>query len=210
MSGKSIFLSIFSKYIEKQKKSILIIDTCEENNINFIFNIEAKENIQKVSKKISYILYKILKTKNNYINLEKIIKENKKEFDYILVDTNSNINSEFYKNLKIFSDYFIVLIEPNLMELEKSEKFLEVYKYDLKIPNSKIKIVFNKVNKFQIGSEVLKELFSEYEILGCINYSSEYNLFINKHTKYLIEDNEYKKIFEKFLEKERNLYGANN
>lgn len=88
-----------------------------------------------------------------------------------------------------------------MIELEKAKGILEIYKYDFQIPNNKIKIIFNKSNKFQISTEILKEVFEEYQILGNIKYSVDYNLYINKNTKYFIDEKEYEKIYIKLFEK---------
>ena len=88
-----------------------------------------------------------------------------------------------------------------MIELEKAKDILEIYRYDFEIPNNKIKIIFNKSNQFQISIEILKEVFEEYQILGNIKYSADYNLYINKNTKYSIDEKEYEKIYNKLFER---------
>lgn len=198
--GKSIVLSIFSKYIEKQKQSVFIIDTCLENSsISTIFGKINNQNIQKISKNIHYMYYQTFEIEDNFLNLKKIIEEKKKEVDYILIDINSYINSNFYKNIANISDNIFFLIEPNLIELQKAKEILEIYKYDFKIKDEKIKIIFNKVNEFQISKDILEDVFLEYKILEYIKYNSEYTLYINKNAKHWIEEKPYEKIYKKML-----------
>ena len=73
---------------------------------------------------------------------------------------------------------------------------LEIFLEDFNIDVDKIKIVFNKVNKYQIAEAVLEELFSDFEIIGKINYDEKYNLLINKNMCKNIDSRNYEKIFE--------------
>ena len=196
MFGKSVILTIFSKYIEKQNKSVFIIDTClEYTSISVIFGKTINESVQKISKNIYCMYYKI--DENNFFYLENIIEEKKKEFEFILIDTILDTNSNFYKYIINKSDNIFFLIEPNLIELQKAKEILEKYKYDREILNQKIKIIFNKVNEYQISKDILEDLFYEYKILGYIKYNSEYNIYVNKNTNYLIEEKAFEKIYKK-------------
>ena len=194
MYGKSVFISVFSKYLEKENYKVLIIDTSRENNtISTIFE-KIKEN--KISTNIDYIFLRENDFKNNYIYFLKIIEKNKEKYDFIFIDQNFEINSIFYKNKINICDFNLFLLEPNLIELKKSKKILEIIKYDFKISNKKTKIIINKINEFGISEEILKDIFSEYKIIGKINYNPNYNLFINKNGKYNLNEKNYKKILK--------------
>ena len=134
----------------------------------------------------------------SYLDFEKIIEELKTKFDYILIDSNFEIF--FNNNIQSFFDKILFLIEPNLIELQKAKSILEIYEHDIGISNFKIKIIFNKVNKFYISEEILKEIFNQYEIISYIDYNPEYTLFINKNTRHFIKDKNYDLIYKKIFE----------
>ncbi len=103
---------------------------------------------------------------------------------------------KFVKTILSKGDKIIFLVEPNLSEIKKSNNLLEIFLEDFNIDVDKIKIVFNKVNKYQIAEVVLEELFSDFEIIGKINYDEKYNLLINKNMCKNIDSSNYEKIFE--------------
>ena len=49
----------------------------------------------------------------------------------------------------------------------------------------KNKCVFNKININSINNKILNNLFSDFNILGKINFSNKYNLIINNNLKIL-------------------------
>ena len=46
-------------------------------------------------------------------------------------------------------------------------------------------MVFNKININSINNKLLNNLFSDFNILGKINFSNKYNLIINNNLKIL-------------------------
>ena len=171
-SGKSIFSIIISKLLLNKYK-ILLIDN-DENNILSKILLENKNMNNEIIKILNnfYIINfdYILKEKINIINyLEKI----KKEFDYIIVDSNNND-----KNYMKIIDKEIYLIEPNLFEMKKIKKEI--------IQNSKIEIILNKSNLYSIDKNVIEKTINK-KIIGEIEYSKNINLLINNNLelKYL-------------------------
>ena len=86
-----------------------------------------------------------------------------------------------------------------MIELNKTKKILEKYINKWKIKKEKIKVVFNKININSINSKILKNLFSDFKILGKINFSNKYNLIINNNLKILNKkiNKEYLRIIKK-------------
>ena len=86
-----------------------------------------------------------------------------------------------------------------MIELNKTKKILEKYINKWKIKKEKIKVVFNKININSINSKILKNLFSDFKILGKINFSNKYNLIINNNLKILNKkiNKEYLSIIKK-------------
>lgn len=211
-SGKSIVSSILSKVISCKNKSVLLIDfNYFSSSIKTIFNIK------KSYKKIDEINYKnlIIKLEKNLnlfyridiffdqngeienYKLSNFLKEIKNNFEYIILDLTSNIKYKFIKTILISSNKIIFLLEPNLIEIKKTNNILEIFLKDFNIEIDKIKIVFNKTNKYQLAESILEELFSNFEIIGNIKYSEQYNNLINTNNFKNIDKNEYEKIYKK-------------
>ena len=214
--GKSSFCTLFSKIIKNKK--ILIIDfDILNSSINSIFNVKKfpknidennyKNNINNliinINKNIdllcaTHILvnedYKNLK--ENFINYLKILKN---KYDLIIIDNSSECFFKYTKTLLNKSDLIIFLVEPNLTELKKSKNLLNIYINNWKIKKEKFNIIFNKTNKNSIYDEILKTLFSDFNILGKIKINIDYNLIINKNIKLINKKikNDYKNIINK-------------
>lgn len=182
-SGKSIFSLFLAKIIKNNNKSVIIIDS------SFIFE------------KNDYIFYKrkieIVKI-NKKINLHNTINKLKNKYDYILVDLSLNKNNVYYKNTLEIADLILLLIEPNLSEINKTNYLLNVN------CRHKTCIILNKSNINKISKSILNDLFQGYEIIGEIKYNKKYNLYINSTIEIFIDLKEYKKIYEKI---ERRNYG---
>ena len=205
-AGKSIFSVLLSKSFEKYFNRILIIDFDILNNslhtilgvkkysekIRKILNennyINEKINIEnliiKINKKIDLISgINLIFNEKNKINEEKIkniIKEISDNYDVIIIDTTSECFFEYTKQIIKISDESIFLTEANLLELSKTKRFLEIYdKWG--IEKNKIKIIFNKFNKNSIDFNLIKKLYSGYQILGYIKLKNKYSSLINQN-----------------------------
>lgn len=171
-SGKSIFSIIISKLLLNKYK-ILLIDN-DENNILSKILLENKNMNNEIIKILNnfYIINfdYILKEKINIINY---LKKIKKEFDYIIMDSNNKD-----KNYRKIIDKEIYLIEPNMFEMKKIKKEI--------IQNNKIKIILNKSNLCSIDKNVIEKTINK-KIIGEIEYSKNINLLINNNLelKYL-------------------------
>ncbi len=98
-----------------------------------------------------------------------------------------------------YSDLSLFLVEANLIELKKAKRLLEIYINEWKINKEKINIIFNKYNKKSIDNNILKKLFSDFNILGYLKLNENYNYIINKNINFINKElkEEYKKIAEK-------------
>ena len=183
--GKSITILKIAKYLEKKNKKILIIDLDYLNrSIGLILGISEIQEIIKINKKIDLIEYN---KKIEIINNLKIYKE---KYDYILIDTSSEILLELMSKILNISDINIFLVEPNLLGIKKSNTLLKIYTENWNIEKNKIKIIFNKYNKYSIKYEIIKKIFSKFKIIGKIKINEKYDLIINKNNlNYLITNN---------------------
>lgn len=166
--GKTIISKILFDYIKRKNKKVFLLNL-ENNNQN------------------KYYI-------NNYYNIKKYIENLKEKYDYLIIDLVLN-----FKEIRLIlysGDKIIFLIEPNLSEIKKSKNILDIYINDFEINADKIKILFNKTNKYKIAENLLEEIFDEYEIIGEIKYDEKYNLIINKNKIENYSENEYEKLYK--------------
>lgn len=215
--GKSIFTVNIAKTFVKKKKTILIIDMdFYTNSIEILFgaknkkikienyNQENEQNnfenlILKVNSKIN-LISKINtlfpENKIEEITLLKQLENLKEKYDYIIIDTESQ--SENYLQIILDKcDKIIFLTEPNLLQIKKAKNILDKYINEWKIEKEKIFILFNKVKKDTICFNILKEVFSNYNIIGKINFIKNCNTLINQNMKSIFIENKIKKQYEK-------------
>ena len=209
--GKSIFSSIFIKLI-KNKKILLIDFDIFNKSINTNFGVSKsnkkienydKNNINnliiKVNKNINLLCVTDMLFGGNYrINKNKtkeMLENFTNIYDLIIIDTTSECFFDFTKEILQKTDLIIFLVEPNITELKKSKNLLDIYINNWKIKKKKINIVFNKYNINSISNDILKILFSDFNILGKIKLNNKYNLIINNNLKKID-----KKIKKEYLE----------
>lgn len=201
--GKSIFTVNLAKSLIYSKKKILIIDfDILNNSLHTILGV--KKYSEKISKKIK---------ENNLIKDKIGLKELKikinKRIDLIsginlLFDSKYKINNIQFNNL--FNDvkkfYDVIIIDTSSeCFFNYTKNILKIYKEEWNIDNNKINILFNKFNKNSIDINILKIIFSEYNIIGKIDINNKYNLIINKNANKIDKNikKEYLKIIEKYL-----------
>ena len=126
-------------------------------------------------------------------------------YDVIIIDTSSECFFNYTKDIIKKSNINILIVEPNLLEIQKSKNILKIYKEEWNIDNNKINILFNKFNKNSIDINILKIIFSEYNIIGKIdkNIKKEYLKIIEKYLMNRKKQNFIKKIKNKILEVRR-------
>lgn len=207
-SGKSVISSMLSQYIQNQNKKTLLIDfDIFNNSIKTMFGIKpvalktSIENMEaaiiNISSNLSILHQNNIETTENveHYKIIEFLNRMKNLYDFIIIDTSSETEFKYVKLVVSTADKIIFLIEPNLSEIKKSKNLLEIFINDFDTDIDKIKIVFNKVNKYKISEIVLQEIFSNFEIISELKYDEKYSLYINKN-RFEISD-EYKKIYEK-------------
>ena len=241
--GKSIITLNLASILKENNQKILIIDfdilnkslhtilgvneyskkirnKLQKNNL--INNkIDIKELIIKINKKVDLISGINLIFDSKYkISSEKIkfiIEELKEYYDLIIIDTSSECFFDYTKNILKESNIILFLLEANLVEIKKAKNLLKIYNKNWKINEEKIKLIINKYNEESVDEKIIKNIFSEYKILGKIKFNKKYNNLINKnfeeniYTKNIKKD--YKKITEKIIKlknKKLNLFIENS
>ena len=173
----------------------------------------------KINKKMDLFIFKMQKEnnliKNNYskfteeikLSIKKEINNLQQYYDLILIDTNYQNLFKITNNIILFSDFTIFISDTNLLEITKSIHLLDSYINSYQIPKNKFNIVFNKYNKNSIEINILKNIFSEFDVIGKLNYNEIYNTLINKNRKNTFQNKklrkEYLEIIKKMDKKER-------
>lgn len=235
--GKSVFTANLANAYSKEKNKILIMDFDILNNcIHTLFGVNKyPKNIKENLKNEGYIqelsvdkmnIKKLIININNKIDLisgidiilknEKLdinelynlLEELKKEYNIILIDTSTECFFEYTRLMMKCSDEVLFLLEGNLLQIKKSINLLKIYTDNWNIDNKKINIIINKKTNESIDEIILKNIFSDFSIIGNINFSKVYNTLINKNMNKIYINNkikkEYKKISQNIL-KENNI-----
>lgn len=239
--GKSIFTANLAKAYSRGKNKILIIDFDILNNcIHTLFGVnkypkDIKENLEKeeyikelcgnklnikkliikINNEIDLIsgIDIILKNEKIEINeLYNLLNELKNEYNIILIDTSTECFFEYTRLTMKCSDEILFLLEGNLLQIKKSINLLNIYTNNWNVDSKKIKIIINKKTNESIDENILKNIFSDFNIIGNINFSKVYNTLINKNMNKMYMNNkikkEYKKISQRIL-REDNIYKFN-
>ncbi len=208
--GKSTFSTFLAKSVENQSTKILLIDfDIEENQIRTLLKIKKQPNnveqiknmIIHVNKNLDVLSHLDLifpkKYQIDFFKIQEIFNILKKEYNLIIIDTSSKLENEYTKRIFYNSDEIIFLLEPNILGVKKSKNMLEVLENDWRIQNSKLKLILNKTNIYQISDTIIEELFPNIKLLGRMKYNDAYNLMINKN----VDKKEIKKEYEKMYKK---------
>lgn len=195
--GKSVIIANLGLLLSKIDNKTIIVDFDYNNSNKYVFNLKfnnkIKEKIEDYIIKINSNLYyiNILDNKFNKERLNYIFEKLKKEYKNILIDTS---NSYKYLDFIIKNcSKKILLIEPNIIEIKKTEKLIKKYNKYLK----DYFIILNKININSIDENIIKKIYKNKKIIGKIKYSKKYNLFINCKIKEIVNKKEFLKIIKK-------------
>ena len=189
--GKSIFSVTFAANI-KDKKVLIIDFDILNNSLQYLLAVknydkDIKNKIMKnnLNSNININDY-VIKTKYNVdlisgVNLifnnakqssitkiKNTIKQAKKLYDLIIVDTSSECFMDYTKEMIKMSNQSILISGANSLEIKKAKKLLQIYTEEWNIAKEQLNIIFNKCTKYSIDDEILKGVFKGYNILGKI------------------------------------------
>lgn len=225
--GKSIVTLNLSNIFKEKSQKILILDfDILNNSLHTILGvnqypqkiknkliknnlIQSKLNVKdliiKINKKVDLISGINLLFDSKYkISSEKIkfiLEELKQHYDLIIIDTSSECFFDYTKNILNESDTILFLLEANLLEIKKANNLLKIYRKEWKIQKEKINIIINKYNENSVDDKIIKNIFSDYKILGKIKLNKKYNILINKNYEEDIFTKNIKKEYEKISDK---------
>lgn len=200
-TGKTIIILILSELISKYKnKKVLIIeDNIKNNSLLKIYKLKNKN-------KNNYSKNKTIKIKNNLylLNIKSILNNYKKDklkiinrinkiknnFNYIFIDMQ---NIESYKIYKETTEENILILNSNILEIEKIKRFIN--KEDIEF-----KTILNNYNENSISEEILKKVFNnKIRIIEKIENNNNFNLIINNNFNLEFLDNKIKNKFLKII-----------
>ncbi len=166
------------KYKEKIKKGISKNDLINHNQDFEKYIIKTKMNIDLLSGMNLILDAKYKLSSKKIVN---IIKKLKEKYDVIIFDTSPENFMDYTKELIFLSNKIVFISGANLLEVKKSEKLLEIYTKEWGVSKNKINIVFNRCTNKSIDTDILREIFNRYTILGKIQLNDYYDLVINKN-----------------------------
>ena len=207
--GKSTFSTFLAKNVENSESKILLLNfDLDENTIKTLLKIkkypEFSTNIEdmiiNINKNVDVLFNLNLlfsnKSQIDIFKIQEIINKLKMQYDLIIIDTSSNLENDYTRRVLCSSDTIFMLLEPNILGIKKAKNMLEVFENDWKILSSKIKIIINKTNMYQISDSILEEIFGDIQVVGKMKYHDSYNLMINKNVNKKELKHEYQKIYK--------------
>ena len=179
---------IINKIFDKNKIFGIIGNPGSGKTITTIF---LREILLKQKNKKTLIIKDYKKDKTKTINK---INDEKSNYNYIFIDI-KNLNS--YKYYEKIIDENILILNPNILEINKIKNFILNNKKELKT-------ILNNYNENSISEEILQNIFkNEIKIIGKIENNKNYNLIINNNFNMKYLDEKTKKNFLKIIEKLR-------
>ena len=132
----------------------------------------------------------------NEIEVVKKIKNEKENYDVILIDIENEMQNYFSVLLEEI-DKIIFLTEANVLQIKKSKMYLEEMIENYKMEKEKINFVCNKIKAETLSFNILKNVLREYNILGKINDVKNSNLLINHNMKNIFLEKEIQSQYQK-------------
>ena len=154
-----------------------------------ITTIILSEILLKYKNKKTIIIKDLKKDKFKIINE---INEIKNNYNYIFIDIQNLNNYKFYERIV---DENILILNPNILEINKIKKFIINNKI-------KLKIILNNYNENSISEEIIKNIFknNKIRIIGKIENNKNYNLIINNNFNIKYLDLKTKEKYLKIIE----------
>lgn len=103
----------------------------------------------------------------------KILEAAKEKYDFIIIDTSSNIFLDSLKWAAQIASKILFVTEANYLSMKKSTQLLSVLVTNWTVWKEKIKIVVNKENAQTLGVDVVEQILEDYELIGKIKYMEE-------------------------------------
>lgn len=123
----------------------------------------------------------------NEKHYEKILNCAKEKYDFIVIDTSSNIFLDSTKWTLQNANKIIFVSEPNYLSMKKATQLLNIILKNWGVWKEKIKILVNKESNQTLSADVVEQILQDHQLIGTIKYAEE-NLECS-YTKILEEIN---------------------
>lgn len=104
---------------------------------------------------------------------EKILECAKEKYDFIILDTSSNIFLDSTRWCMQKSSTLFFLMENNYMNLKKASQMLDIYTDTWGVLKSKISIILNKEKSNGISCDLIEKILENYKVVGKIKNGEE-------------------------------------
>ena len=142
----------------------------------------------------------------NEIYYQKIIQAAKEKYDFIVIDTSSNIFLDSTKWALENANRVLFVIEDNYLSIKKMQQFVKVAVDIWGIFKKKIDIIINKKQKTEVEIEVIDKITDGLNVIGEIKINEQNNIASYERILSTINFIPKKSIFDKFNEMKKNLF----
>ena len=139
--------------------------------------------------------------KDNYFRI--ILEKAKSIYDFIFVDTNSNFNLAETKLAITSATKVFFMVEGTIINLNRSNKILQLFTNVWDIKREKLQIVVNKYSEYCLKEDSIMEFLYDFEFSGFFQMDVRHYFYLNKGLPMVLrpkqkELEKYLKILEKF------------
>ncbi len=146
----------------------------------------------------------------NETHYKTILNIAKEKYDFIIIDTSSNIFLDSVKWAIQEANRVFFITENNYISMKKASQLIEIYTNNWKVWKNKINIIINKEKNSGIDLDIVGKIFSDYQVLGSIRDNEENmeNSYVKilETIKYIPKVN----LLNKFLSAKRSNYQFNS
>lgn len=104
---------------------------------------------------------------------QKVLECAKERYDFIVIDTSSNIFLDSTKWALQVANRIFFVTENNYISMKKSAQLLDIFTDTWGVWKEKIEVIINKENVNGIECEVVKRILKNYELIGRIKQGEE-------------------------------------
>lgn len=167
---------------DKNSSLNYMIDAIDKRN----FDVNIFEKYVIKSKQFSNLDIltgnKSLYISKNVLNFEyytKILECAKSLYDFIVIDTSSNVFLDSIQFSLINANKIFFVTEGNYIALYRANRLLREIFTAWGVPKSKIHVLINKYSKKSLDKLIIKDMIKEYPNTGYISFSDKYEEAIN-------------------------------
>lgn len=137
---------------------------------------------------------------------QKILQAAKEKYDFIVIDTSSNLFLDSTKWALENSNRILFVIENNYLSIKKMQQFINIVVNVWGVFKQKIDIIVNKKSKNEIEQEVIYKITDGLKVIGEIKNNEETNMLAYEKILSTINYIPKKSILTKFTELKNNLF----